>query len=277
MTKPDQAERGSVSSLVDQPEKIWSLSTTDIYAIDIEETKAFQLDALRKRFDKLVPNIPMVSKLAAEHGVTRIDDLADAAPLLLKHSVYKSYPLSAIEKGQFDRMTRWLNNLTTHDISGLNTDGVDTIDDWIDALDSNTPIRVRHSSGTSGKLSFLPASTAEDARALPTWRTFFEGYGDEPDAEISGLSEAPMVFASYRYGAMAQHRRMNALQHTLFNDNPDMIVTLNKGRLSADALSLGGRLAAAAERANWATSRCRPNCANGARNICGRRRNPART
>lgn len=244
----DTAAATSEQNLTQHPEQIWTWSTTDIYSMSVEETRAFQLDAFRHRFDTLAPRIPMVAKLAAEQGLSKIDDLTDIAPLLLKHSVYKSYALSFIEKGQFDRMTRWLNNLTTHDISGTDVAGVETIDDWVDALDSQTPIRVRHSSGTSGKLSFLPASTAEDARALPTWRTFFEGFGDEPNSRISGLEKAPMIFPSYRYGAMAQHRRMNALQNSLFDGDPTMIVTLNKGRLSADALSLGGRLAAASDR-----------------------------
>lgn len=228
------------------PEQIWTWSTTDIYSMDVDEMRAFHLDAFRHRFETLAPRIPMVERLAAEQGLSKIDDLRDVAPLLLKHSVYKSYPLSFIEKAQFDRMTRWLGNLTTHDISATDVGGVETIDDWIDTLDRQTPIRVRHSSGTSGKLSFLPASTAEDARALPTWRTFFEGFGDEPDSHVTGLETAPFVFPSYRYGAMAQHRRMNALQHSLYGGDSDMIVTLNKGRLSADALSLGGRLTAAA-------------------------------
>lgn len=242
----DLAELPTTSNLVEQPETLWARTTTEIYAMDVAEIRAFQLDAFRRRFETLLPRIPMVTKLAAELGLSRIDAIEDAAPLLLKHSVYKSYPISFIEKNQFDRLTRWLNNLTAHDLSGVEAGGAETIDDWIDLLDTNTPIRVRHSSGTSGKLSFLPTSTAEDERAADTWRSFFEGFGDEPDAELSGLEEAPIIFPSYRYGAMAQHRRLNALQRHLFGGNGDMIITLNKGRLSADALSLGGRLQAAA-------------------------------
>ena len=51
----------------------------------------------------------------AKQGVDRIGSVEDAAPLLFDHRVYKSYPMSIIEKRQFDRLTQWLRRLTTHD------------------------------------------------------------------------------------------------------------------------------------------------------------------
>jgi len=41
-------------------------------------------------------------------------------------------------------------------IGHVDASGVDSIDDWIDLLDEQTPLMVVNSSGTTGKLSFYP-------------------------------------------------------------------------------------------------------------------------
>jgi len=50
----------------------------------------------------------------------------------------KSYPLSYIEKNQFDRLTRWLDGFTVYDLSMLDMSKCDSIDDWLDLLDQHT-------------------------------------------------------------------------------------------------------------------------------------------
>jgi hypothetical protein len=47
---------------------------------------------------------------------------------------------------------------------------------------------------------------------------------------------------------MAQHRMLARMVETLFGGDASMLLTLNDGRMSADALSLGGRLQAAAQK-----------------------------
>src|SRR3546814_15619568 len=78
------------------------------------------------------------------------------APLLYPHTVYKSYPISYLERARFDKLTKWLGGLTTVDISNVNASGIESIDDWLDLLDAETPLTVAHTSGTTGKLSFVP-------------------------------------------------------------------------------------------------------------------------
>src|SRR3546814_12961011 len=46
--------------------------------------------------------------------------------------------------------------LTTVDISNVDASGIESIDDWLDLLDAETPLTVAHTSGTTGKLSFVP-------------------------------------------------------------------------------------------------------------------------
>lgn len=241
----------SIAALAAAPERLWELNPTQAYSIAAEDLHHIQLAGLRKRFEELSRSIPMVSRLAHEQGVEAISQIDDMAPMLFKHSVYKSYPLSFIEKNRFDQLTNWLDKLTAYDLSGVDTSGIETIDDWIDRLDRDTPVRIRHSSGTSGKLSFLPGGGEEYRRLRETWRFYFQGFGDEPDApdaEADALEKARIIYPSYRSGAMAQHRRLDELICQVYGGDKNMVVALSRERMSADALSLGGRVAAAEAR-----------------------------
>ena len=116
-------------------------------------------------FETLRPRLSALDKLAQEQSVDAIARIDDIVPLLFPHTVYKSYPLSFLEKARFDRLTRWLDGLTTVDLSGVDTTGIETIDDWIRLLDRTTELRVLHTFGTSGKLSFLPGRGSNGSRA----------------------------------------------------------------------------------------------------------------
>jgi hypothetical protein len=59
------------------------------------------------------------------------------------------------------------------------------------------------------------------------------------------VEQAPVIFPWYRYGAMAYHRLFEGMLRHLFAGEEKMIFALNPGRLSADAISLAGRLRAA--------------------------------
>ena len=52
-------------------------------------------------------------------------------------------------------MTQWLDKLTSHDLSEVDTEGCDSIDEWIDRLGEQTPLEVITSSGTTGTLSII--------------------------------------------------------------------------------------------------------------------------
>src|SRR6266404_3820501 len=144
-----------------QPERIIDLPQNEVYAISIEEQRDLQLEGARTRFGQLVGRIPILTRLAEEQGIGEIRALEDLAPLLVPHSALKSYPMSYLEKSQFDRLTQWLNGFTTYDLSAVNARQCDSIDDWLMLLDAKTDIRVLHSTGTSGKLSFLPRGMPE--------------------------------------------------------------------------------------------------------------------
>ncbi len=224
------------------PQRIIELSPTDMYSIPLEDQAQIQLTGAAKRFEQLVENIPMLRRLAQEQGITKIRSLEEMGPLLIPHSAMKSYPMSYLENSQFDRLTAWLDGFTTQDLSALNTKGCDSIDDWLDVLDGNTQVRVLHSTGTGGKLSFLPRGTVEMKLMVSGWRQMFQRFRDEPPRMGASVEEAPTIFVQYRKGGMAQHRLLDYLQEYLYKGDASKIVTTNPSRFSADAASIGGRL-----------------------------------
>jgi hypothetical protein len=227
------------------PERLIQLHLTELYALPPEEQAEIQLAGLRTRFAELRERITIVGKMTENQGVREIRRIEDAAPLLLPHSTYKSYSLSVIERGQFDRLTRWLAGLTSHDLAGLDASKCETIDEWIELLDARTPIRVIHSTGTTGKLSFLPRSVVElEAMVTNHRRTFDVFPGELPRINVP-VEQAPVIFPWYRHGAMAYHRLFEGMLRHLFAGDEGMIFALNPARLSADAISLAGRLRAA--------------------------------
>lgn len=233
-------------------------SLDELHTIPSDQLDAIALEGLQARFVQLRDKLPILRKLADEQDVFVIDDINDAAKLLFQHSVYKSYPLSFIEKNQFDRLTKWLGGLTTVDLSGVDASQIESIDDWIALLDVETQIRIVHSSGTSGKLSFLPRSTLETDLMVQNWRLLHEGGFSHLGADAPGLDEIPIIFPTYRTGAMAQNRMMNRIVDTVFGGDQSMLITLNDGRMSADALSIGGRLQASAQKGELGEVRLSP-------------------
>jgi len=242
------ADPEPAAALSRHPERLVDLSTTEKFSFSPADLHDLQLGALKMRFETLADEVPVLGRFAQDQGLKEIRSLEDGALLLLPHTIYKSYPLAAVENGDFDRMTRWLATLTAIDVSGVDASACVSIDDWIDLLDDRTSLRLRHSSGTTGKLSFIPGSVRETHTAAMGFKRFFQGFGDEPDASVTGVGELPIIGFGHRRGAMAFARMLDSVQHHLYRDDRSMIVTTHPGRLSADMLSLGGRLQSAEAR-----------------------------
>src|SRR5688500_13986979 len=83
-----------------------------MFSVPDAEIQSLQLEALRARFEHLVHDIPAVSRRVIDTGVTAVEALDHAVPLLFPASVYKSYPVSWLESYDFARLTNWLGQLT---------------------------------------------------------------------------------------------------------------------------------------------------------------------
>lgn len=224
------------------------MSTQEIFDTPYKEVERIQLASLRQRFDNLVDHVAPLKQLADSQKITRIDRIEDAAPLLFGPKVLKSYPLSLLENRQYDKLTTWLGRLTSHDLSGVDLAGCETIDEWLDRLEAQTPMMLMHSSGTSGKLSIMPRSKQEIAHFVEIWWKSFEPYHEGEDIggnvfEAAKDEAIPIFLPSYRLGRHIQLPLSLAAYYIAKTE--DAFVTTYPGRLSADLLSLGGRLAAA--------------------------------
>ncbi len=236
------ADYFSRSALRAHPERLVEMTTTAKFSFDAKELAELQLAALQLRFDSLVNRVPVLSRFADEQRLDTIRSIDDGALLLLPHTLYKSYPLSAVEQGRYDKLTKWVSTLTAVDTSRVDSASCQSIDDWIDALDAKSELRLRHSSGTTGKLSFIPGSTVETYTAAMGWKRYFQGFGDEPDANVRGVGELPVIALGHRRGAMAFARMLDSIQQHLYGGDGSKIFASQPGRFSADMLSLGGRL-----------------------------------
>jgi hypothetical protein len=223
-------------------EALLDMTPEELFALPLAEQHAVQLLGARRRFHALRPALGMLGRLAEEQGITEIHAIADLAPLLIPHSAMKSYPMSFLEQSRFTQLTQWLDGFTTHDLSGLDVGACDSIDDWLDVLDARSEVRVLHSTGTTGKLSFLPRGTLEMHRMARAWTAKFLPYRDESPLIDTPIHTTPLLYSSYRRGAMAHHRLLDFLESDLYGGDPSMILAANPGRLSADAASIGGRL-----------------------------------
>jgi hypothetical protein len=250
MDMPTAAQRDVDTDLLRKhPERYPDLSVTQQYSIPYETVMDIQLAVLKERFSTLVHRVPVLAKLAESQRISAIQDIQAAAPLLFPHSIYKSYPLSLLERNRFDLLTKWLGTLTSVDLSTVDATGCVGIDGWLDLMDSKTELRIKHSSGTTGKLSFVPRTLGETEATAKGWRRSFQGFGDEPQADaLAGFEDLQVLLVGYRKGALAYPRMMDAAVHWIYAGDESRVVASNSGRMSADVLSLGGRLQAARDK-----------------------------
>ena len=220
------------------------MSTDEIFDTPFADVEQIQLATLKARFESLMEKIGPLRQLAAQQDIHKIGRLEDAAPLLFGPKVHKSYPLSLLEGNHFDKLTQWLGRLTTHDLSRIDVSGCDTIDGWLDRLEAQTPMLVMHSSGTSGKLSIIPRSHIETCHHVEMWFKFMDGYRREYGGDIRALNGTlPIFLPTYRQGRHVQ--RAMEIAYPAICGSEEHFICAFPGKLSADLLTLGGRLAAA--------------------------------
>jgi hypothetical protein len=130
---------------------------------------------------------------ASEAGTEQIDSLDQIVPLLLPHTAFKSYPETFLAEKQWDRMTRWLGTLSSCPMDGVNSDGIEDIDGWIDRLAENG-IFVSCSSGTTGKPAVLAASAKDiDFTQREVISSYSWGSGVMPEKNRIVFGTAPRV------------------------------------------------------------------------------------
>jgi len=161
----------------------------DRYGIPFADLREAQIGAMNERFQERKGQIKLVGHRAREAGVTEVRSHEDAVKLLLPHTAYKSYPESWLAQKRWDRLSKWLDTVSTHRVPVAKVSDADDVDDWIEKLADNG-IFVSCSSGTTGKSAMLVASQKDmdwcktEAVAAYSW-----GSGVKPaqDRRIFGM------------------------------------------------------------------------------------------
>jgi len=240
-----------VDRFLANPSAYFDFSTTNMFGLTRELFTALQLAGLKRRFGQFRGSLPMLDKLGDSQGVTAIAALDDVLPLLFSHEIYKSYPASLLEKRKFTQMTAWLNKLTTVDLSGVDVSGCKTIDDWMLTLETQSPMSICHTSGTSGTISFLPTTKAEWRNRVAQYPViFFQDFGEDAGAEplVKTLPlNIPCIFPYFRSGGLSFTVANHALVDVIAGSE-ELFYAAYPGRLSADLLLLAAKLRAAQQR-----------------------------
>ncbi|MEU0070005.1 hypothetical protein ABZ027_10755 [Streptomyces sp. NPDC006332] len=119
-----------------------------------EDTRELQLEAAREAFAAHRERVPLLRTRAEETGVREINGFEELVPLLFSHTSYKSYPLSLITGGRWDRLLRWYTTVSAVEPGDVDIEGVGDIDEWTERVTA-AGHRPYITSGTSGKVSFL--------------------------------------------------------------------------------------------------------------------------
>jgi hypothetical protein len=108
-----------------------------------------------------------------------------------------------LQDGRFDQLTRWLNKLTPHDLSGVDATAVNSIDGWMALLMEETELDPTTSAGTTGTMSFLPQDTGDAARVVRSARMgFLQDFGTEPEDADAKLHVVWPAFAGGHTGML---------------------------------------------------------------------------
>jgi hypothetical protein len=234
--------------MLEEPSALADLPYDEAFRLPPERRDEIQLAGIRRRFSQLRGRIAGLDRLADEQNLADLTGLDDVVPLLFPHTVYKSYPLSFLERGRFDALTRWLGGLTSIDLRHVDLVGVTSIDQWLQRLDDQTPLMVNHTFGTSGKLSFIPRTKDNwrttnrlQAHALRDWG----GANSGPDLLQQHL---PLIAPTYRFGYSTSSRSLNMMVKNYSGGDHNALFLYPDDAMSADVASLAGRLKAAEDR-----------------------------
>jgi len=130
------------------------VGATDCFDIAPAGLLPLQLEAANERLQCQGQSIPLLANRAESAGVKEVKQAADLVPLLFAHTTYKTYGEGWLNERRWDRMGKWLATVSTRPVQGFDTDGVQTLNDWIKQLET-----VGHylscSSGTTGKPAML--------------------------------------------------------------------------------------------------------------------------
>src|SRR6185436_3804624 len=107
----------------------------DTFGKTDKELLPLQIAAAQEYFEERRAQVRILEKRSEDTGVSKITSFEDIVPLLFSHTTYKSYPITFVTKGQWDRMNQWLRTLSAVPLDTVNLKGIVDIDDWLQRLE----------------------------------------------------------------------------------------------------------------------------------------------
>jgi hypothetical protein len=238
----------SIQQFMDDPINFFGQSYTRMHSVSRPQLEELQRQALRIRLAQHRQSIGIVRKLADRLGICDVAEFDDVVPLLLPHTVYKSYPAVLIDNKRFDLLTKWLDNLTSYDLSHVDTAGCQGLDDWIERLDDQTPLEVITSSGTTGTVSIIPKDKHGAREGMELWKIcLFQTFGTEPTDEQLN-PQVDVIWPNYANGKLGHLRIANMIRRGFTGGDESKFHALYPGAIDTDLMFLASKMRAAASR-----------------------------
>jgi Acyl-protein synthetase, LuxE len=112
---------------------------------------------------------------------------------------FKSYDATWLEAGNFGAMGRWLGDSCAEGAAGVAAAGAVGIDDWLDRLE-RAGVHVLYSSGTSGKLSFVPRGPASWESYTANGPSYLMARLQRMSLDLSAMDAVVLGFRGGRMG-----------------------------------------------------------------------------
>ena len=223
-------------------------SITQMHMYPREELENLQRIAMGLRFKEQYQSIEMLRNLADRLAITQLDAFNDVIPLFFAHTAFKSYPASLLDGKRFDLMTKWLNKLTSYDLSNVDVSGCNSIDEWIECLDEQTPLETITSSGTTGTISLIPKSKTGALYNMQLWKMFlFQTFGQEPTEEQLN-PDVDVIWPNHAKGKLGHLRLANLIKTAFTGGDESRFHALYHDAIDTDLMFLASKLRAAASR-----------------------------
>jgi hypothetical protein len=238
----------TLDQFMNDPSAYFDQSITQMHMMDRDELASLQRAAMSVRFKQHYESIEMLRKLADRLKISELNEFDDVIPLFFAHTAFKSYPASLLDKKRFDMMTQWVNKMTSYDISHVDASACDSIDDWIELLDQETPLELITSSGTTGTISLIPKSKHSASYNLSLWKLFlFQRFGSEPSAEQLN-PVVDVIWPNHEKGKLGHLRLGQMVKRALTGGDESKFHPLYKGAVDTDLLFLASKMRAAASK-----------------------------
>ena len=238
----------SVRTFMNSPLGYFGESLTAMHSVPPAELAELQRQAMVRRFTEHRESIEMVRKLADRLEIESVENFDDIVPLMFSHTAYKSYPAALLENGRWDLLTRWLDKLTPYDLSGVDIEGCKSIDDWLDRLESQTPLQIVTSSGTTGTFSIIPKDDQTTVEGMHIWKMMvFQKFGKEPtEDELNPVVD--VIWPNFSSGRFGMTRMVPWIKREFTGGIESRFHALYSGSMDTDLMFLATKMRAAAAR-----------------------------